>query len=118
MPTEMKGRRVPVVVEVDPVSVVTEPGDYWGPVYGYTGRKKEDGTLEPLLVVVFLLPIARDSTSLPSEARSLHSVCSPPHVFIEEPDGSLTIRESIGAGRPYYWHGYLTEGRWELNKSK
>jgi len=107
----MKGRRIPVVdPNADPYTLLTEPGDYYGPsAYASAGNP----------AVWFLLPIARDE-GVPSEARSLHHVQMPPHVFIEEPDGTLTIRDSIGAGPSgnYYWHGYLTEGRWELTKSK
>jgi hypothetical protein len=102
MPIEMIGRRIPVVdPNADPYSFVMEAGDYYGPIW-------------------YLLPIARDP-GVPSMARSLHHVQIPPHAFREEPDGSLTIRESIGAGPSstgYYWHGFLTEGRWELAKSK
>lgn len=110
MPQEMKGRRVPVT-GLDPYTQVTQAGDYCGPDDGrYTGG---------IPAVWFLLPIARDESVPNAGARALHHICSPPHVFREEPDGSLTARESIGAGHGgYYWHGFLTEGRWELNKSK
>jgi hypothetical protein len=110
MPQEMKGRRVPVQDGLDPMTACQQAGDYYGPVVGWTGSKP---------AVFFLLPIARD-IDVHGEARSLHHVQSPPHVFTEEQDGTLTIRESIGAGPngAYYWHGFLTEGRWELNKSK
>jgi hypothetical protein len=109
MPVEMIGRRIPVVDQnVDPYSLVTQPGDYYGPTNYIPG----------VLSVWYLLPIARDP-GVPSEARALHHVQIPPHTCREEPDGSLTLRESIGAGLPaYYWHGFLTEGRWELEKSK
>jgi hypothetical protein len=113
VPTEMQGRRVPLPEGIDdPCFVVTNAGDYCGPDKG----EYSNG----IPCVWFLLPIARDLDTIIQEARSLHHVQSPPHIFIEEPDGSLTIRESIGAGPRgnYYWHGYLTEGRWELNKSK
>lgn len=110
MPQEMQGRRVDGAPGVHPYGVLKEAGDYCGPVTGFTGSNA---------AVFFLLPIARDP-DVHGEARSLHHVQMPPHVFTEEPDGSLTIRESIGAGPGgnYYWHGYLTDGRWELNKSK
>ncbi len=106
MPVEMQGRRVPCEVWQDPYAVLKEAGDYCGPIERYTGRAA---------AVFFLLPIARDP-DVHGEARSLHHVQSPPHVFTEEPDGTLTIRESIGAGPGgnYYWHGYLTKGRWQL----
>ena len=109
MPAEMKGRRL-LVMGVDSVTgddVVTWPikaGDYCGPA------RTKDGTVR----VYYLLPIARDE-GRPVGAGSLHFVECPPHRVIEEPDGSLTIRESIG--NPH-WHGFLTEGRWELSKSK
>lgn len=100
----MQGRRIPVIDDkVDPVSVLLEPGDYYGPVT-YQGYGP---------AVWFLLPIARDPDVHP-QARSKHHVISPPHTFTEEPDGTLTIRASIGAGRPFYWHGYLTKGLWHV----
>lgn len=106
----MLGKRLPIVD--GKLNPPTNPGEYCGPVYGYTGPQNHPA-------IFFLLPIARDE-GVPHEAKFIHHVECPPHVFTEEPDGSLTIRESIGAGpRPnYYWHGYLTEGRWELEKSK
>ena len=114
MPTEIQGRRMPVTdPTADPLHVLQQPGDYYGPVVGFNG---------PSPAVFFLLP-----TATPTDPKwggapqdGLHAVCSPPHVFTEEPDGTLTIRESIGAGPngSYYWHGYLTAGRWELNRSK
>lgn len=99
----MKGRRIPVVPGLDPVLALKEAGDYYGPTTEFTGGKPG---------VFFLLPIARDR-DVPPEARSIHHVQMPPHVFTEHPDGTLTIRESIGAGWPnFYWHGYLTNGEW------
>lgn len=109
MPTEMQGRRVTLPPGADPYTVIKEAGDYCGPVVGWSGGTQ---------AVFFLLPIARDS-DVHGEARALHHVQSPPHVFHEEPDGTLTIRESIGAGPSsggYYWHGYLNQGRWELQR--
>lgn len=91
----------------DPYTSLVNAGDYCGPDDGqYTNG---------VPAVWFLLPIARDE-NVPHGARSLHHVQSPPHKFIEDPDGSLTIRESIGAGPAgnYYWHGFLTKGRWQL----
>lgn len=110
MPVEMIGRRIPVTdPKADPWEMVKEPGDYYGPTDIGNGK----------LAVWYLLPIARDA-DVPSLARSLHHSQSPPHVFRDEPDGTLTIRESIGAGlsSAYYWHGFLTCGKWELEKSK
>lgn len=112
MPQEMQGTRIAFdASDRDYLVDLTKAGDYLGPDDGrYTAG---------VPAVWFLLPIARDDDAH-GPARSLHHICSPPHVFREEPDGTLTARESIGAGAggPYYWHGYLTEGRWELNKSK
>jgi hypothetical protein len=101
----MKGRRIPAVTGANPASMIKEPGDYYGPVVGWTGDKA---------AVFFFLPLIRDVDGHP-EARAMHHVVSPPHKFKEEYDGSLTIRESIGAGPSghYYWHGYLTRGNWE-----
>lgn len=110
MPEEMQGRRIPVVdPKTDPYFLLTESGDYYGPVV-------DSGITR----VFFLLPNGRDEGTY-GPGRCLHHVAAPPHVIREEPDGSLTIRESIlsrdGDGKEI-WHGYLTEGRWELNKSK
>lgn len=81
------------------------PGDYVGPVIGYTGE---------LPAVFFLKPNARDPDA-PAAAHSVQHVTSPPHVFRECPDGSLEIRESIGDTRRGSsesdgWHGFLDEG--------
>lgn len=102
MNTLTPGRRLPVLDETT-FRWPEEAGDYSGPV----------AIAEGVTAVYFLLPIARDE-GVPSGARSMHSVQSPPHIFRECPDGSLEIRESIGAGDRrdggYYWHGYLDEG--------
>jgi len=94
-----KDGRIPEAFYGDPL-----PGDYCGPVSGYTGEKAS---------VVFLLPNARDADA-PASARGIQYVCSPPHVFRECADGSLEIRESISdQPRSTGWHGYLDEGhRW------
>lgn len=86
----MKGRRVTHMPEL--------PGDYYGPVMGYTGE---------LPAVFYIKP----------NAIRTHYVVSPPHRFTEEADGSLTITDSIGdtAGPGSVsdgWHGYLTRGEW------
>lgn len=101
----MKGRRIPVPKSGHPV--VGRPGDYCGPVIGFTGD---------LPAVFFLKPNARDADA-PRRARTVQHVTSPPHVFTEEPDGSLTITASIGdtAGEGSAsdgWHGFLTKGEW------
>lgn len=113
MPQEMQGRRIPIInlgthpePMIGEVPILERAGDYCGPF---------KDKIENVLVVYFLLPNARDQETK-GQGRSIRHVISPPHRFIEEPDGSLTIRESIGS-QPH-WHGYLTAGRWELNKSK
>lgn len=88
----MTGRRVASIAEI------TQPGDYFGPVTGYTGDKA---------ACFFLLPNSRDQGAPPGQ-RSIHHVCFPPHAYRECADGSLEIRASIGA-MPF-WHGYLDEG--------
>lgn len=98
----MIGRRVTSIGQI------TQPGDYYGPVTGYTGD---------LPAVFFLKPNARDPDA-PPRARSVQHVCSPPHRFRECPDGSLEIRESISSrlrrdetgASDDGWHGYLDEG--------
>lgn len=105
MENPLRGRRLPVVEGQHPTPEL--PGDYVGPVKGYTGD---------LPAVFFLKPNARDPDA-PKRARSIHHVTSPPHTFTEEPDGTLTIRNSLGdtAGQNREsdgWHGYLTAGVW------
>ena len=98
----MKGRRLPLG------TFPTEPGDYMGPIAGYTGD---------LPAVFFLKPNARDANA-PQIARAIQHVVSPPHTFRECPDGSLEIRNSLGDmhnGVSDGWHGYLDEGHnWRL----
>jgi len=99
------GRRIPVVPGQHPCP--EQPGDYCGPVLGWTGDKP---------CVFFLKPNARDADA-PKRARSVQHVVSPPHTFTEEEDGSLTIRNSIGdmagpGSESDGWHGYLTKGIW------
>jgi hypothetical protein len=101
------GRRLPVV-NGEVVEWPSQPGDYVGPVMGYTGA---------LPAVFFLKPNARDA-DIPPVARAIQHVVSPPHRFRECPDGSLEIRNSIGNLHNYgngqtvddHWHGYLDEG--------
>lgn len=102
----MRGRRIEYDPSQNIVSQLTQPGDYLGPITGYHADSPG---------VFFLLPLTEAPDGHP-EALALHSVRSPPHVFTEEPDGTLTIRESIGAGPGgnYYWHGYLTAGEWSV----
>jgi hypothetical protein len=93
----MKGRRLPLG------EWPKEPGDYMGPITGYTGD---------LPAVFFLKPNARDPGVRPI-ARSIQHVVSPPHTYRECSDGSLEIRASLGDmhdGVSDGWHGYLDEG--------
>lgn len=86
------------------------PGDYCGPVLGYTGD---------LPMVTFLKPNARDPDA-PRGASSVQHVTSPPHTFTEEDDGTLTIAASISEFKASDtahehgdgWHGYLEHGVW------
>lgn len=101
----MIGRRLPVVDGQHPCPEL--PGDYVGPVMGYSADKP---------AVFFLKPNARDPDA-PRHARSVQHVISPPHVFTEEPDGTLTISASIGdhagpGSESDGWHGYLERGVW------
>ena len=96
-------RRIPVPESGDVNEVIfeMEPGDYCGPISGYSGDKP---------AVFFRLP----ETSEGDPVGGIRHVVSPPHVFTEQPDGSLEIRESIltletgKSGQP--WHGYLDAG--------
>jgi hypothetical protein len=105
------GRRIPLTSDgkiPDSFYEDLRPGDYCGPVVGYTGS---------LPAVFFLKPNGRDPDA-PEHARSIQHVTSPPHAFRECPDGSLEIRESIGDRKRGQdpstpgdgWHGYLDEG--------
>ncbi len=103
----MKGTRLPVVD--GKMTCPTKPGEYCGPVTGYTGDKP---------AVFFLKPNARDEDAPPA-ARSLQHVVSPPHTFTEHEDGTLTIAASIsdkavGSDESDGWHGYLERGVWRL----
>lgn len=102
----MNGRRLPVVD--GKMTMPEKPGDYCGPVHGYTGDK---------LAIFFLKPNARDE-GVPAIARSVQHVAIPPHSFTEHEDGTLTISPSIsdtrsgGSGESDGWHGYLERGVW------
>ena len=106
----MKGRRIPVTYEADGKAkfpAVENAGDYCGPLMGWTGD---------LPAIFFLKPNSRDPDA-PKRARSVQHVISPPHVFTEEPDGTLTITGSISdlAGENSTsdgWHGFLINGEW------
>lgn len=97
---------------VQSMSEIVEPCDYFGPTTDYTGAD--------VPAIFFLKPNARD-VDAPSRARSIQHVCSPPHVFHENEDGSLTISPSIGQyvrdvpqtpDNSDGWHGYLEHGVW------
>lgn len=94
----MRGRRIPVVdPKADPFHVLEKPGDYYGPVMGFSADRP---------AVFYLLPIE-------SPEPVLAHVQSPPHVFTEEADGTLTITASILTNWvDGSWHGYLTKGEW------
>lgn len=100
----MKGRRLALTAEGE-VTMPELPGDYCGPVMGYTGS---------LPCVFFLKPNARDADA-PRRAKGVQHVVSPPHTFHEQPDGSLEISPSIsdlagGGSESDGWHGYLKAG--------
>lgn len=108
----MKGRRLKPL-KGGKLNTPSKPGDYCGPITGYTGDRP---------AVFFLKPNARDA-GVPAHARSVQHVTSPPHTFHEEPDGTLTITASISDIRTSDtegvtnlgsdgWHGYLTCGEW------
>lgn len=93
----MIGRRVATLAEIE------RPGDYCGPIKGYTGDKE---------ACFYILPTCPASEE---HGRHLSHIAFPPHTYRECPDGSLEIRNSIlhhesircpGDG----WHGYLDEG--------
>jgi hypothetical protein len=98
----MIGRRVTAMADIE------RPGDYFGPVKGYTGD---------LEACFFLKPNARAEDARPV-TRSIQHVCFPPHTYRECPDGSLEIRASISnlmagdttGASDDGWHGYLDEG--------
>jgi hypothetical protein len=99
---------------VGTISEIERPGDYCGPDTITSGS-------ETYQRVMFLKPNARDPDA-PPIARSIQWVKIPPHSVRECADGSLEIRDSIGAtrsrmageeGQSDGWHGFLDEGhRW------
>lgn len=98
-------RRIPVPESGDINDVMWEmkPGDYCGPIHGYTAEKS---------AVFYILPGGTDlSQDDPPDTRGFGHVASPPHVFHEQADGSLEVRESIlHRGYDFEWHGYLDAG--------
>lgn len=113
MENPLVGRRVAGVGDLE------LPGDYTGPHKGYTGHspdRTEVGPNDGIPAVFFLKP-NHDDADAPEPAKHIGHVTSPPHVFTEEEDGTLTITASIGdtaGGRPESdgWHGHLTKGVW------
>lgn len=102
------GVRLPVAVDPDTgrdnvnLNMPWEPGQYTGPVHGYTGDAD---------AVFFHLPVPPDHP----DAGVRHITNSPGrHTFTEEEDGTLTVSPSILAVRPGGggWHGYLERGVW------
>lgn len=104
MATHTNARRLPTE---GGMAALEQPGDYVGPIEGYTGDKS---------AVFFLIPVRSEARRAADPGlRSIHHVTSPPHVFRECADGSLEIRESIGVYTGsredgFAWHGYLDEG--------
>lgn len=108
----MKGRRLEVVVNEATgrpdlnLCLPTEPGDYVGPISGYTGDKP---------ALYFMLPHARDAGTDPQE-RGVRHITFPPHGIVEEDDGTVTVVGSILAilspDSRHGWHGYLERGEW------
>lgn len=99
------------------MNVPMEPGDYCGPLRGYTGD---------LEACFFLKPNARDPNAH-ALARTIQHVTFPPHTYRECSDGSLEIRNSLGDMHDVYedgkvvgrvsdgWHGFLNAGHnWDL----
>lgn len=99
MTLPLSGRRVGTFAEL------TQAGDYCGPVMGYTAD---------IPAVFFLKPNARDAGVSPNH-RAIQHVVSPPHRFQEEPDGTLSIFDSIGDMHPWgtdRCHCFLRHGVW------
>ncbi len=89
----MIGRRVSTLGDIE------RPGDYCGPIKGYTGELES---------CFFIKPNGERS-------GGIHHANFPPHRYRECDDGSLEIRESIsdktaGSDISDGWHGYLDEG--------
>lgn len=111
----MMGRRIKVEMSLDGTRpmhpALTRPGDYCGPITGFIGK---------LPTVFFLKPNSHDKAAT-RRARCIQHVTSPPYTFVEEKDGSLSIKEiindmSIHNGRRVSdgWRGFLTKGEWHL----
>jgi hypothetical protein len=97
------GRRLPLIN--GKLQMPTEPGDYCGPINGFSGDKP---------AMFFLLPIAR-KPDISHTHRSVHHITFPPHQFTENPDGTLTIHGSILSRNDHSapsYHCYLQSGVW------
>lgn len=104
----MKGRRLEVMTNPETgrqdvnLNLPTEPGDYAGPIKGYTADRP---------AVFFVLPVPEDHPDY-----GLRHITEPPHSFHEEEDGTLTVSPSILARRSPDsspgWHGFLEHGVW------
>jgi hypothetical protein len=89
---------IPASGDINDVMWDMRPGDYCGPIRGYTADKP---------AVFYVLP----GSTWPETGAGFGHVVSPPHVFTEQVDGSLEIRESIlHRGHKFEWHGYLDAG--------
>lgn len=100
MPILTTARRVPSFDDL------VQAGDYSGPHPIIRGDDREERA------VYYLLPIHRgwDKFDHRFPGSGVHMCTEPPWVFRECADGSLEIRESIAAGEPRIWHGFLDRG--------
>lgn len=100
----MQGVRIPIPAGPPqfhtPQTVLRHAGEYYGPIVGLTGD----------MPAVFFIPpwVEVKQAQMPSPHQFGH-VTSPPHTFIEESDGTLTIAEAVGSG---LWQARLTKGVW------
>jgi hypothetical protein len=104
----MKGRRFPVETDEAGTHIfpeLTQPGDYCGPLTGFTGDRP---------AMFFRLPIPLEQ-NVPRHHRAMNHIEFPPHGMVEEADGTVTITGSIGSMKQdgtFLWHGYLEKGSW------
>jgi hypothetical protein len=86
------------------LNMPSKPGEYAGPVHGYTGD---------VPCLFFVLPVPEDHPDF-----GVRHITAPPHSINEETDGTVTVSPSILAVRgtsvdgPAPWHGYLEHGVW------
>ncbi len=89
-------------------SAEREPGDYYGPVFGFNGKDAEDCEIR---AIYFNLPVRREDGSV-----ICGHICIPPHDYQENPDGSIMVIGSIktrwGDEPGQEWHGHLIQGVW------